>query len=389
MRRSWSTSSARHWLFLASEPEIPEGGDYRTYQIGPWPIFVLRRDDGSIAAFHNTCRHRGSRILQQDSRDRRGHAAVPLPPLDLRPRGPGRRLRWHRRVAGGAAPAEAGARAARSPDSSSCASPTSRRMTSTTWRRACTPYLAPHGIAHTKVARQVDIIEHGNWKLTIENNRECFHCAGHPELLVLAVRFLRRDRRGRACRPPSAPTTSAIRRRARRSRGIWKRRRAAVAARSRSCTAAPTALSHRAPGARWRRRVDDPRHARRLAPPARRPHRAAPRHAALPHPAERLVPLPVRSRRSPSPRCRWSATARWCAAPGWCTRMPRRDATTIWTTSPASGTPPTARTRTSSPRRSAGCSAPPTCPGRSRANEYMVQLFHTWYDERLRAALAL
>ncbi len=57
----------RHWLFLASEPEIPEGGDYRTYQIGPWPIFLLRLDDGSIAAFHNTCRHRGSRILQQDS----------------------------------------------------------------------------------------------------------------------------------------------------------------------------------------------------------------------------------------------------------------------------------------------------------------------------------
>ena len=45
------------------------------------------------------------------------------------------------------------------------------------------PYLAPHALTHTKVARQVDIIEHGNWKLTIENNRECFHCAGHPELL--------------------------------------------------------------------------------------------------------------------------------------------------------------------------------------------------------------
>ncbi|HEY0768111.1 MAG TPA: hypothetical protein VGD47_09155, partial [Steroidobacteraceae bacterium] len=28
----------RHWLFVASEPEIPEGGDYRTFQIGPWPI---------------------------------------------------------------------------------------------------------------------------------------------------------------------------------------------------------------------------------------------------------------------------------------------------------------------------------------------------------------
>src|SRR5579864_5090784 len=56
---------ARHWLFLTSQAEIPEAGDYRTYQIGPYSIFILRRDDGSIAAFHNVCRHRGSRILQQ------------------------------------------------------------------------------------------------------------------------------------------------------------------------------------------------------------------------------------------------------------------------------------------------------------------------------------
>src|SRR5258708_15422875 len=57
----------RHWLFVASEPEIPEGGDYRTFQIGPWPIFIVRRDDCSIGAFHNTCRHRGSRILLKHS----------------------------------------------------------------------------------------------------------------------------------------------------------------------------------------------------------------------------------------------------------------------------------------------------------------------------------
>jgi Rieske 2Fe-2S family protein len=44
------------------------------------------------------------------------------------------------------------------------------------------PYLAPHAVARTKIAKQIDLIEHGNWKLTIENNRECFHCAGHPEL---------------------------------------------------------------------------------------------------------------------------------------------------------------------------------------------------------------
>ena len=33
-----------------------------------------------------------------------------------------------------------------------------------------------HDIANTKVIRQIDLIEEGNWKLTMENNRECFRC---------------------------------------------------------------------------------------------------------------------------------------------------------------------------------------------------------------------
>jgi Rieske 2Fe-2S family protein len=46
-----------------------------------------------------------------------------------------------------------------------------------------TPYIAPHDIAHCKIAHTEDIIEPGNWKLTMENNRECYHCSGaHPEL---------------------------------------------------------------------------------------------------------------------------------------------------------------------------------------------------------------
>ncbi len=46
-----------------------------------------------------------------------------------------------------------------------------------------TPYLEPHGLGNAKVAKQTDLIENGNWKLTMENNRECYHCGGHPELL--------------------------------------------------------------------------------------------------------------------------------------------------------------------------------------------------------------
>ena len=178
----------RHWRFVASEPEIPEGGDYRTFQIGPWPIFIVRRDDASIAAFHNTCRHRGSRILLQDS----GIAGATL------------QCPYHRwtydldgRVIGCGATGEAPAAQRRlkpvhvktlaglvfvcladePPDDFD------------DMRERMTPYLAPHGLARAKVAKQVDIIEHGNWKLTVENNRECFHCAGHPELLCSLFDF--------------------------------------------------------------------------------------------------------------------------------------------------------------------------------------------------------
>ena len=46
-----------------------------------------------------------------------------------------------------------------------------------------TPYLAPHRLLEAKVAHESHIIEDGNWKLVIENNRECYHCQGsHPEL---------------------------------------------------------------------------------------------------------------------------------------------------------------------------------------------------------------
>ena len=170
---------ARHWLFVASEAEIPEAGDYRTYQIGPYPIFILRQDDGSIAAFHNTCRHRGSRVLQQEAGvvgakivcpyhrwgyDHSGRAANGL---QLR--------RVHLNNLSGLLfvcvadepPEDFDDMAAR-----------------------LTPYLAPHAVPRAKVAKQLDLIEHGNWKLTMENNRECFHCGGHPELLNSLFHFL-------------------------------------------------------------------------------------------------------------------------------------------------------------------------------------------------------
>jgi Rieske 2Fe-2S family protein len=180
----------QHWLFVASEPEIPEAGDYRTYQIGPHPIFILRRDDGSIAAFHNTCRHRGSRVLQQDvgvvgskivcPYHRWGYdtdgKVVDCGPASDASLGKGLHLKRVplRNLAGLLFVCLAD-------DPPEDFADLDEQMT---------PYLTSHALPRAKVAKQVDLIEHGNWKLTLENNRECFHCGGHPELLNSLFHFL-------------------------------------------------------------------------------------------------------------------------------------------------------------------------------------------------------
>ncbi len=39
------------------------------------------------------------------------------------------------------------------------------------------------------IAHQIDLVEDGNWKSVMENNRECYHCTGHPELLRTFFQF--------------------------------------------------------------------------------------------------------------------------------------------------------------------------------------------------------
>jgi glycine betaine catabolism A len=181
---------ARHWLFLATSAEIPEAGDYRTYQIGPYSIFILRQDDGSLSAFHNVCRHRGSRILQQQagvigarivcpyhrwSYDCSGRVVDCGPGSDVAAaRGLQLRPVYLRNLAGLLFVCLADEPPDDFDDMSS----------------QMQPYLLPHGLERAKVIKQLDLVEDGNWKLTVENNRECFHCGGHPELLNSLFHFL-------------------------------------------------------------------------------------------------------------------------------------------------------------------------------------------------------
>ena len=53
------------WLFVGREEEMPEAGDYlvKDLKVMDSSVLVLRGDDGKLRAFHNSCLHRGNRLL--------------------------------------------------------------------------------------------------------------------------------------------------------------------------------------------------------------------------------------------------------------------------------------------------------------------------------------
>jgi len=51
------------WLFAGLESELPEPGCYKTVCAGFDELMVVRDRTGKLNAFHNTCRHRGARLV--------------------------------------------------------------------------------------------------------------------------------------------------------------------------------------------------------------------------------------------------------------------------------------------------------------------------------------
>ncbi|HUX74827.1 MAG TPA: aromatic ring-hydroxylating dioxygenase subunit alpha [Steroidobacteraceae bacterium] len=51
------------WQIACHVNSIAQSGDYVTFDLGPESVFVWRDRDRTIRAFHNVCRHRGARLL--------------------------------------------------------------------------------------------------------------------------------------------------------------------------------------------------------------------------------------------------------------------------------------------------------------------------------------
>jgi choline monooxygenase len=57
----------RHWQMLGPIARLADPGAYLAVDVAGWKLFALRGDDGVLRGFHNVCRHRGARLVQEGS----------------------------------------------------------------------------------------------------------------------------------------------------------------------------------------------------------------------------------------------------------------------------------------------------------------------------------
>ena len=179
----------RHWIYAGVEPDIPEPGDYFTVPIGRASVFVVRDDDMSIRAFHNVCRHRGARLCD-GHKGSVGNIVCPYHQWTYDLTG---KLIFTEHMGDGFDRSQYSLKKVHVANVAGllfiCLA-NEPPADIEDMRREMEPYIAPHRVVDCKVAFEEDLIENGNWKLTMENNRECYHCkANHPELTVSLYEF--------------------------------------------------------------------------------------------------------------------------------------------------------------------------------------------------------
>lgn len=172
------------WHCLGRADEISRVGDFRTYEIAGSGLVVVRTAADELRAYHNVCRHRGTRLLEETSGsglkvfqcpyhawtyalDGRltGAPHMESVDFDLEANGlhPVRLETWR-----GFLFVNLDAKAA----------PLAEYLGDFV-RRA-----APFPLERLRLAHRVTYEIQANWKFVVQNANECYHCPGvHPQLV--------------------------------------------------------------------------------------------------------------------------------------------------------------------------------------------------------------
>ena len=181
----------RNWLLVGFEVELPEPGSHLALTVGRSPVVIVRGQDGVLRGFYNSCRHRGAQICDTG----RGHSSWLICPYHQWTYALDGHLANAPRMQADLDYAQHGLRPIHIETVAGsiyiCLAEDPPAFDA--FRKHVGPLLAPHNFANAKLAFESTLVERANWKLVMENARECYHCAvRHPEL---AITFPVRGRR--------------------------------------------------------------------------------------------------------------------------------------------------------------------------------------------------
>ena len=186
----------QNWIFAAHESQIPEAGDFRVINVANESAIIVRTKDGSLKAFANVCRHRGSLVCLEDKGNTHKFSCP-----------------YH----GWVYNLEGDLIAARNMPSSFDKTEYSLNKLSIdviyglvficftdkppSWKGAKEDLKEPMAMfdfQNLKVAAEKTYPIKANWKLSIENYQECYHCAtAHPDYAKMHTLMLDDSKRDR------------------------------------------------------------------------------------------------------------------------------------------------------------------------------------------------
>ena len=172
---------SRKWLLAGHASRIPNKGDYFLFRVGAEQIIVIRENEGTIRAFFNVCRHRGSTICQAES----GNAPKLVCPYHAWTFGLDGKLLAARLMPEDFNKAENSLIACHVRLFHGLIFVNLSEQEPVDFDETfgdMGPILDYHGTAEARIAHAGSYPTTANWKLVVENFFECYHCVpSHPE----------------------------------------------------------------------------------------------------------------------------------------------------------------------------------------------------------------
>ena len=169
------------WQYVDHVSRVPNPGDYLVYEIDDESIIIVRGLDGELHAHFNVCRHRCSRICLESS----GNVKRLVCPYHAWGYGLDGKLVSARQMPEDFDPAQYSLHACHLEVYEGLMFINLGGETVADFSHIAknlSPFVKPHGLSRTKVVHQETYPTYANWKLAVENFRECYHCVpSHPE----------------------------------------------------------------------------------------------------------------------------------------------------------------------------------------------------------------